>query len=89
MTETNYPPGCSQRDHDEAFKGEEDRSCEECGSEPCSCHLCQQCGDEVPLHNGLCIACDPPHSPDCRCEDCYRGPDRWEETVSYEAEVWP
>ena len=42
-------------------------------------HLCQQCGDEAPLRDGLCLACDPPHAPDCRCEDCYRGPDTREE----------
>lgn len=74
MNENNYPPGCSQRDHDEAFKDGE-RFCEECGSEPCSCHLCIDCGDDAPRDNhGRCLQCT--HGPDCRCEDCYRGPDR-------------
>lgn len=50
--------------------------CETCGSEPCSCG-CIACGDDVPTSaDGYCLTCAPPHAPDCRCEDCYRGPDR-------------
>lgn len=50
--------------------------CETCGSEPCSCG-CIGCGDDVPTSDdGYCLTCAPPHAPDCRCEDCFRGPDR-------------
>lgn len=75
MTENNYPPGCTQTDHDEAHK-DDAPSCPECGSAPCSCG-CIACGDDAPTSDdGYCIACAPPHAPDCRCEDCHRGPDR-------------
>lgn len=49
--------------------------CETCGSAPCSCHLCIDCGDDAPRDtHGRCVQCT--HGYACDCDDCYRGPDR-------------
>lgn len=50
MTENNYPPGCTQTDHDEAHK-DDAPSCPECGSAPCSCERaadCSYCAATIP-----------------------------------------
>jgi hypothetical protein len=45
--------------------------CAQCGSTPCSCHLCSECGDELAGGaGGRCLNCNPLHSRECRCEEC-------------------
>jgi hypothetical protein len=52
--------------------------CDECGSVPCSCDRCIDCGAEERLDRaGRCGECS--HGYACECDDCYCGPDTLEE----------
>jgi hypothetical protein len=61
----------SQADHDSFDAWLTSAFCAQCGSTPCSCHLCSECGDELAGGaGGRCLNCNPLHSRECRCEEC-------------------